>query len=681
MKLNCIYLFLFLISINSTFAQGSFEEEPEEKEVETVDVHDRFRNWVLIDNNTFIDSVAIDTTLAGFHVDNLSFKESFSNTSTGNIGSPFTSNLLSNQESFNEFIFVSNIKYLLNQPEDIVWFNTKTPFSELTYRNGQPARRKEENFSAFFSTNVTKDFNFGAEYNTLSTQGMYNAQNVDVRNFKFFTSYVGEKYAIHSAFLYNKALHLESGGLLNADHEYITNPNPESGDFSKPEDIPVEYQDAFSRVQNYNFFLSHSYNIGSITINKPASEELDSLGNVIKDDSFEPISVPVSTIYHTLNASTYRRSYNIDDLTNKYNDAGEIPIYDSIYINPYETMDSTTYTKLSNVFQIKFNEEANSLLRFGLRAYIGNDIKMYMMPDVPIEDEDDNGDPVYTYQYQKETLVTSYFGGQVFKNLGDNFWWNADGRLYFQGYKAGDIHVSGEINSLYRVFKDTAGIYAKGYLDLRTPEFFEENYYSNHFIWNENFKQEKTINLEAGINIPTRRMKLSWQSKTMTDYIYWDQNAMPEQTTDVISAFQISLNKDFTAGPFHSNNKLAYQYSSNQELYPVPDFVAFTSNYLNFYLAKRVLQFQVGVDVRYHTAFYAKAYMPATGQFYLQSDQKIGNYPFMDFFINMHLKRANFYFKLDHFNESFMDQNYFVSKGYPYQPMRIKYGITWRFYD
>ena len=139
--------------------------------------------------------------------------------------------------------------------------------------------------------------------------------------------------------------------------------------------------------------------------------------------------------------------------------------------------------------------------------------------------------------------------------------------------------------------------------------------------------------------------------------------------------------KTFKFGPFHSDNKLAYQYSSNQDIYPLPEFVGLSSNYFDFYLAKRVLNVQIGLDVKYHTEYYTPAYMPATGQYYVQNEQKVGDYPFMDAFVNLQLKRARIFVKFDHFNQSLMDRNYFMTIGYPYAPMRIKWGVSWNFYD
>ncbi len=639
-----------------------------------IDLKDRIWSWKMVDDYTFIDTVAVDTITSGFQNYDPIFKNSFSNINLGNKGGAYTSNLLSCKDDFNEFIFLNSLRALFIQPEDIQYYNTKVPYTNLTYINAGPGRKSEENFTGFFTQNINKDWNLAIRYNLVSSIGLYNAQKVDNRNFNLYSSYHSPKYSMHAVVTYNSIEHLENGGLADDDHGLITD-KEKSDQYKRAEDIPVKYMSASNKINNFQFFYNHSLGIGKIKLNNELPDSIDTeaaLG--------EEYELPVSTVYHSLHVGNYSRVYKIDNLDNYFVE-GLLPLYGNDYVDSLQTRDSTSYTFVKNTFQIKFNEEANSLLKFGVRAFLSNEVKYYKFqkPTVITYDENDVYTPVYGHK--NTTLVTTYVGGQVFKNLGKNFWWNLGGKICVQGYRLGDIDLQGNINTLYGIFKDTAGIYGRGRILLRSPELFQEKYYSNHFSWDRNFKQEKLINIELGLKIPTRRLKLSWESKVFTDYMYWNSEALPDQTSDVFSAFQVSLFKDFTIGAIHSDNKLAYQISSNQRYLPLPEFSGYSSNYFNFYLAKRVLQMQVGVDVKYHSEYYAPGYMPATGQFYNQNIIKVGNYPFMDAFVNLHLKRARIFIKLDHINQSFMDKNYFLTLGYPHAPMRVKWGVSWNFYD
>ncbi len=701
--------------------------------------------WNLKDDFTRVDTLswANDTTLDGFHNYDPIFQESFSNIYLSNTGSAYLSNLLSNREEDEEFIFLNSFRTYFIQPEDIRFYNTKEPYTNLSYKNAPPKSRSEENFSWLFTQNVNKAFNIGFYYKILSSVGSYDASQTDNRQFNVHLTYKGPKYTVSGAFIYNKENLYENGGI--SDEDFILN-YPyyrEKNIFSGAEDILVNYDSQTEFIENYQFFVTQGFGVGNIKIKKHVSQKdsisdflppsdssyvsdlssEDSLDNHIPPpDSHMPPSddhmakgklphgpgskmmknseedteeqvLPVATFYHMLNAGTYSRVFKIDGLDN-YMEDGAVPLYNKIYGDTLETRDSTRYSFLTNMFQLKFNEEANSLLRFGARAFIKNEISYYKYQDTArvVYDEDED-DYIVNYRRGKETLINSCFGGQIFKNLGKNFWWNAGGKLYFQGYKVGDMELTGQISSLYPVFKDTAGVYAKGKIMLHSASYLQENYKSNHFRWTNSFNQEKLVQLEAGLKIPTKRLKLAWESKTWTDYLYWNQDAVPDQTSQVISAFQITLLKHFIAGPFHSNNSLAYQYSSDQSILPLPEFAGYSSNYFNFHLAKGVLQVQLGFDVRYHTKYYTPAFMPATGQFYVQNDKKYGDYPFVDLFLNLHLKRARIFIKADHINQFIEstayrinpDYNYnsdfMITEGYAHELTRIKWGVSWNFYN
>ncbi len=687
MKTKLQYLIFCLFISSFVAAQPGGQNRPENmsrmdrdskrdqlKKDTKIDLHNRLWSWKMKDDYTLIDTVVVDTITSGFQNYDPIYKNSFSNIDLGNKGSAYTSNLLSYKTEFNEFIFLNSLQNQFVQPEDIKYFNTKVPYTNLTYINAGPSRRSEENFTGFFTQNINKDWNLGIRYNLVSTIGLYEAQKVDNRNFNLYSSYHSPKYSMHAVITYNSIEHLENGGLLDDDHELITDAEKRK-EYSRAEDFPVKYLSATNKINNFQVFYNHSLGIGKINLNKQTNDSIES--------NIEEYELPVSTVYHTLHAGNYKRVYKIDELDSYLDDEGYIPLYDNIYADSLQTRDSTSYSFLKNTFQIKFNEEANSLLKFGVRAFLANEVKYYKFQRQPLieQDEDDDDDYNVYYRHNDTTLVTTYVGGQIFKNLGENLWWNLGGKIYVQGYRLGDIDLKGNINSLYRIFKDTAGIYGRGRILLKSPELLQENYYSNHFKWDKSFKQEKLVNIEVGLKIPTRRLKLSWESKVFTDYMYWNSEALPDQTSEVISAFQVTLKKDFTFGPLHSDNKLAYQFTSNQAYLPLPEFSGYSSTYFNFYLAKRVLQIQAGVDARYHTEYYTPGYMPATGQFYNQNLIKVGNYPFLDAFVNIHLKRARIFIKLDHFNQSLMDRNYFLTLGYPHAPMRVKWGVSWNFYN
>ena len=677
-------------------------------------IKQEIKNWMLTDDFTLADSIEVDTVTAGVQIHNPIFHKSIANILTGNLGSPYQSQIMSDQKWRNQFIFYNSLPYYFPAPEDIVFYNTRTPYTNLLYQFGGPKRRAEEVVGVLFTQNVNKDFNIGLKYNLYSTTGFYNAQNIKNQDISLFASYSGQKYSIHTAVMINNSKQSENGGIINDD--YILN----SGDypFEQPENIPVNFTTAGNSIKNYRVFINQSLGLGSIKIKKKDKEVVkeeepvvfndsvniidgrrDSLMNDRRDslmngrrDSLmanfthpipldeEPPSLPISTVYYTLQYEHDKRDYSIDDLQHYLGPDVENPYYDNIYIDSLQTRDSVKYHELVNTFQLKFNEEANSLLKFGVRLFISNAIRLYRMPAAPYYDPDDRE---FTPQYRNTdtTLVTSFFGGQIFKNLGRNFWWNAGVKFYFQGYRAGDTELTGKINSSFKVSKkDTAGVFAEGGFYVASPELFQNTYFSNHFQWDNDFRAQKTLQVRGGLRIPTRRLELSAEFRSITDHIYWNNKAMPDQESDFIQIIELSLSKHFIWARIHSLNKLVYQMTSMPEVIPLPDFAAYSSNYYENKLFK-VLTFQIGFDLRYHTIYYTPTYMPATGQFHTQNIRKVGNYPFIDLFLNFQLKRARIFVKLDHANQGFTGSDYFHTTGYPANPRSLKFGVSWNFYN
>lgn len=97
--------------------------------------------------------------------------------------------------------------------------------------------------------------------------------------------------------------------------------------------------------------------------------------------------------------------------------------------------------------------------------------------------------------------------------------------------------------------------------------------------------------------------------------------------------------------------------------------------YLAVKLAK-VLTVQLGANVYYNTAYYAPYYEPATQQFQVQNEVKVGNYPLINAYVNFHLKQARFFVMAYNLSSKFAEPNYFSLAHYPLNPMVLKMGIA-----
>lgn len=630
-------------------------ESPDKPEIKAK-VKQSVKAWQLTNDYTYADTLSVDTLVQGYQVFNPIFKRSISNVHLGNLGAPSMAMDFSQREMRHDFIFYNSLLPYFEAPQDYVYYNTRTPYVNLTYHMGQPKRRSEEMIRALFTQNINKHWNVGIQYQLFSSIGRYEAQKVDNQNFRLFSSYNGKRYSAHGFFSYARSQQFENGGITNED--YIL--NAPDYDYGQPENVPVSFLDAHSRLSNYQFFYHHGYTLGSVNY-------VDAKG--------ESQHASIATVYHTLHVDQAKRRYRIDDLPD-YSNASLNHFYPNVYIDSLTTNDSLRYRLIHNQFQIQFNEEANPWLRFGLRAFIGNEIRTYQMPAAPGYDQELN----VVYRQQKEQQVTSYLGGRIFKNRGESFRWNAGLKFFFQGYRVGDLEVDGRLDTYFDMGRSKANLFASGSFRLRSAGYWEENYFSNHLQWNLNLNREKRIDVKGGFRIPDHKAQLTGFLTTYTDYVYYSTSGLPQQQSGVIQVIGAKGEKHFQWLKLHCIPSLVWQFISNKTVMPLPDLSLFATSYYENQLFK-VLTFQIGFDVRYHTQYYSPYYLPAIGQFVTQDFRKTGNYPFADLFLNLHLKRARAYVKYEHVNKGWPNNDYFHTIFYPANPRSIKFGVSWNFYD
>jgi hypothetical protein len=642
--------------------QDPSRQNDSEQENQQPVIPSEVKNWKLTDDFSHSDTVAVDTISTGFQIYNPIYQKSIVNYFTGNLGAPAQSALIEDFSVNKDFIFAHNLSYWLISPKDYKYYNTRTPYTNLYYQHSGPKKRSEENVGIFFTQNINKKLNVGFNYKLISSVGKYEAQKTENRFVRFFSSYSGERYAVHGSLVYGKTDQFESGGLL--DDNYIFNPS--TYEYGQPENIPVIFIDASTRIDNYKVLVDQKLKIGQVSV-----PHQDSLRK----------TTPLATLSHTFELDRFRRTYTIDNLTPYFPETGEPAFYTQRFIDQSITRDSIYHTTVRNTVQLKFNEEANPFLRFGMRVYLMNEVEHIRWPAPSVIQEEENSDEEkLIYNKDKDQRNATALGAQLFKNTGDNFFFDGGLRVWFQGYKAGDSEITGGLKSQFRIRKDTAGLFARGGVYLTSPSYFTEKYYSNHFQWNNRFSPTKTIKIRGGITVPTRRTELSGEVRLIDDYIFWNREALPEQANSFLTLVQLKLKKHFELWNLHSRNEVSYQITSHDDIVPLPEVALFSSNYYQNTLFQ-VLFFQIGFDIRFHTAYYAPDYMPATGQFFIQRNRKTGNYPLIDPFVNLHLKRANIFVKYDHINKGIPNNDYFHTIGYPINPGGIRFGLSWNFYD
>jgi hypothetical protein len=73
--------------------------------------------------------------------------------------------------------------------------------------------------------------------------------------------------------------------------------------------------------------------------------------------------------------------------------------------------------------------------------------------------------------------------------------------------------------------------------------------------------------------------------------------------------------------------------------------------------------------------------MPATGVFYSENEKLLGNYPYLNVFVQMKVKRTRIFVEWCQTFADLLPEQSFAVLHYPSMRPHLKYGIYWHFYD
>ena len=184
----------------------------------------------------------------------------------------------------------------------------------------------------------------------------------------------------------------------------------------------------------------------------------------------------------------------------------------------------------------------------------------------------------------------------------------------------------------------------------------------------------------SDLRLPTSDLTLS--ASHLSHNVWYDTLLTLHEGTRDLWLLQASLLMHLTAGPLHLDMQQLLQYSTDADQLPVPLWATKNSLYADFPMFHGTLRAQMGVDLRYHTAYHAPFYDPTTGLFLQQDAITVGNYLWADAFINLQVKRASIYLKAGHVNALWENPaTYFLLPHYPGQKFGLLWGLTWCFFD
>ena len=350
------------------------------------------------------------------------------------------------------------------------------------------------------------------------------------------------------------------------------------------------------------------------------------------------------------------------------------------YLSADGTNDVTTYWSIKNTLGVSLLEGFHKYAKFGLAAYITHEFRRFnqAVDSIPLFEGRPEGLTPYPFDTKlapKKSENLLWAGAQLTKQRGSLLRYDVTGELGIAGPVAGDIKVEGNVSTRFKLFGDSVTINAYGSFYNEEVPFFMKEFVSNHFIWKNDFGKTRSLRLGGWLTLPYTGTYINAGVENIQNLIYFGPDCMPAQNGGSVQVVSATLKQDFKVGILNWRNRLTFQTSSNESVLPLPKFAVYSNLFILFKVAK-VLEVQLGVDCDYYTKYYAPGYQPATTTFYNQREIKCGNYPFMNAYANMKLKKARFYVLFSHVNQGLMGNNYFAMPHYPMNPRRFQLGVS-----
>ena len=635
----------------------------------------------VLDRNSYARlQLVIDTTLSRFEINNHVLYNYHAGAYMGNLGLSYYPIGFEKRKRPSDFPFLDHLADYLHNPEETTYYQTKSPYTLINYSSAGPKSQNESVFKLIHTQNVNKNLNIGLYYDIVSSIGQYVNQNASNNGFSLFSAYRGSQYSMYSNFNWNNVRMKENGGLANVN-DYLVNEEDASSN-------SIRSNMGKTILLNRSLYLMHSYSPRKLVVDR----------NNADTDSVEASRF---TLMHTFKYEWNRREFSD---TAKYALQERDPYFGwtSLSQRRANTFDSVYFRRLSNHFELMIKEQSRRKFTAGFSAGILLEMDRYNINMIP----DTTFNPVYphfpsssgwgedlpsisgletTIVYREtQKYLNTAITGRFFNHTGRYFNWDFNGRFYITGYKLSNLNINGTMQMHYFTPKGRSSLLLGGSIENAHPSYFLNKFASNWLAWDNNFIPSQEIRLRGEFIIPHRHLKLGTYLSQLNNYVYINKEAVPEQTSDALATATAYIEKDIQWWKLGFRFRLYGQYSSHEKIIPLPAFAGYQSTYFESWLVKSVLTMQLGWDVCYHTGYYAYAYMPSTGMFYLQEDRKVGNYPFFDFFLNFQIKRGRVFIRTDGINTMFSQylgkENFMVHR-YPTNDFRMKFGFSWLFYD
>ena len=604
----------------------------------------------------------------------------------GNLGFPALPACWTGISRLNEPTYIRTVRQYASKSEDLGFYKSRSPFAMLTYTSGGSQDVNGQVINAVFARHISPNLKVLANLDFINSEGHYRNQKSSHSDFSLNADYHKGRYQIKTGVESLSFSMGENGGLQEDAVSFPWDDNPSvkainlSGaasstnwtiikgrqqfDFLAPQPVDTvpdisETTDLMDFDPNQDsLIIDQSFNDTIVEIEVP----FDST-QIVSQDSLFAIDTVASIDLRSKPKLVHLFNYQISKRLYKDGQSNQSDYYSHFFIDTTQAEDSLVFKAFNNQFGLMHSGVLFDSLKWNGMAGADHNIVSWTTNN-------------YSGNYQQ-------FG--VFANLSaSNSKWfaNVDGKFIGLGYAVGSYDIKARLLRNRSSSPINWGVEFSSILDL--PSLFHQVFSGNHDRWLLSSTMQGEQRFGLYVNHSNLKLGGGANVNMISNWAYFDEFGVSKQSNKTTILLSGYIQKTFQAGPFNSNNKVYLQYTPAVEI-PLPFIVASSSTYMHhdihFNKTNGKLEVEYGIDLRYSTSYNGYAYRPSSGAFHLQNTQTLGNYPYLDLFLTLRVKRTRIFVKYEHVNQGITGDNFFPVPSYPVKVRYVKYGVYWHFYD
>ncbi|MBU2995332.1 putative porin [Cellulophaga baltica] len=534
--------------------------------------------------------------------------------------------------------------------EDINYYHVPTPMTEAMFKT---VFEEGQLLDVLLTFNISERLNYMIAYKGFRSYGKYNYSEAISGNFRTSASYRSKnnRYSLRIHIAAQDIDTEENGGLSETETQFASGDD----DFNTRTSLDVNLTDAENTLIGKRYFIENQY--------KLIRKEQDS-------SAFEKTTLALG---HLFNYETKNYKFNQDDQDDYFGDA----FLDS------DIADRANLKTMYNQLSAELYDKTLGRLKGNLN--------------------------IYSYNYFFNSLLTTSDGTQIDHQLkGTEVSIGADYKKKIGGFiLKGNMsyNISGDLTG--SLLNATAGYKLNDDLEFsatlfsssKMPDFnyllYQSDYSNYNWQHSDDFEKVNTNSLQFDVDSKLFG-EASVKFTSLDNYTYFavdpdqtiaedeseNQYVQPYQESDAVSYLKVKFKKAITYKNFTLDNTLMYQsVSQTNSVLNVPQFTTRNSLFYSKEIFKKAMYIQTGFTFKYFTSYNMNSYNPLLGEFYIQTDEDLGGFPLMDFFINAKVKQTRIFLKAEHFNSMFSAPNYYSAPDYPYRDFIVRFGVVWNFFS